>query len=303
MDIKMLVSTLKQSFTDWNDDNAPRLGAALAFYTILSISPLVILVIAIVSFVFDRASAQTHLLDQVQSLMGTDGRVAVQSMLVSGGKASSGIAATLIGLVTLLFGASGVFGELRSALNTIWDADPKAHAGIWGMLRERVFSFGMVFSVGFVLLVSLVASAGLAALTKFLGGLVPLPPFILASFDFLVSFVGIAILFALILKYVPEAEVRWSDVRIGAIATALLFTLGKSLLGLYLGKASPGSAYGAAGSLVVLVIWIYYSAQIFFFGAEFTHVYAISKRMAPNNTAAVSGKVFGGDERSNTKYK
>jgi membrane protein len=278
---KALIATLKQSFLDWNDDDAPRLGAALAFYTILSISPLVILVIAIVSLVFDRSAAQGRLLDQVQSLMGSEGRTAVQSMLASGQKASSGIVATIIGLATLLFGASGVFGELRSALNTIWDADPKASAGIWGMLRERLFSFGMVFSVGFVLIASLLASAALAAITKYLGGLIPLPHFVLACFDFIVSFIGIAILFALILKYVPEAEVHWSDVRIGAIATALLFTVGKLLLGLYLGKASPGSAYGAAGSLVVLVIWIYYSAQIFFFGAEFTHVYAMSKRGTP----------------------
>lgn len=181
MKIKAFVPILRQSFSDWNDDNAPRLGAALAFYTILSISPLVVLVIAIVSLVFDRSSAQAHLLDQVQSLMGVEGRTAVQSMLTSSGKASSGILATLIGLATLLFGASGVFGELRSALNTIWDADPKIHSGIWGMLRERVFSFGMVFSVGFVLLVSLVASAGLAAVTKFFSGLVPFPPFMLAS--------------------------------------------------------------------------------------------------------------------------
>ena len=278
MNLKQLPSLLRKSFTDWNIDNAPRLGAALAFYTILSISPLTVLVVTIVSLVFDRASAQTHLLDQVQSLMGNEGRTAVQSMLASGQKASSGIVATLIGLATLLFGASGVFGELRSALNTIWDADPKVHAGIWGMLRERVFSFGMVFSVGFVLLVSLVASAGLAAMTKFFAGLLPLPPFLLASTNFLVSFVGIAVLFALILKYVPETRVEWDEVRMGAIATALLFTAGKALLGTYLGKASPGSAYGAAGSLVVLVIWIYYSAQIFFFGAEFTHVYAMTKR-------------------------
>lgn len=281
VDSRGLVSTLKQSFSDWNDDNAPRLGAALAFYTILSISPLVILVIAIASLVFDRSNAQAHLLDQVQGLMGKEGRTAVESMLASGNKASSGVMATLIGLATLLFGASGVFGELRSALNTIWEADPKASAGIWGMLRERVFSFGMVFSVGFVLIVSLLASAGLAAVTKYLGGLVPFPPLLLEGFNFLVSFIGIAILFALILKYVPEAEVHWSDVRIGAIATALLFVVGKSLLGLYLGKASPGSAYAAAGSLVVLVIWIYYSAQIFFLGAEFTHVYAMARRGVP----------------------
>ena len=278
MTLKGTLSLLKTSFADWNDDNAPRLGAALAFYTILSISPLVILVVAIVSLVFDRSSAQGHLLSQVQSLVGPEGRNAVETMLVSGQKASSGIIATIFGVLTLIFGASGVFGELRSALNTIWDAKPQNTSGIWGMLRERFFSFGMVMSVGFVLLVSLLASAGLAAMTKFFSGLLPIPGFVLGTFNFLVSFAGIAVLFAFILKYVPETKVEWSDVRIGAIATALLFTIGKSLLGLYLGKASPGSAYGAAGSLVVMVIWVYYSAQIFFFGAEFTHVHALAKR-------------------------
>jgi len=278
MNLKGLSDLFRRSFQDWNDHNAPRLGAALAFYTILSISPLVILVLAIASLVFDRSSAQTHLLDQTQSLIGPEGRDAIQTMLTSGQKATAGVFATLIGLATLLFGASGVFGELRSALNTIWDFTPRASSGIWGMLRERVFSFGMVFSVGFVLLVSLIASAGLAAATKFFSSLLPVPSVVLALVNFLVSFLGIAILFGLILKYVPETKVSWSEVRIGAIATALLFTIGKSLLGLYLGKASPGSAYGAAGSLVVMVIWIYYSAQIFFFGAEFTHVYALSKR-------------------------
>ena len=278
MKISELLSLLKTSFADWNTDNAPRLGAALAFYTILSISPLVILVVAIVSLVFDRSSAQAHLLSQVQSLVGADGRNAVETMLASGQKASSGIFATAIGLLTLIFGASGVFGELRSALNTIWEAKPKNSSGVWGMLRERFFSFGMVMSVGFVLLVSLVASAALAAMTKFFSGLLPIPSFVLGTFNFLLSLAGIAVLFAFILKYVPETKVEWSDVRVGAIATALLFTIGKSLLGLYLGKASPGSAYGAAGSLVVMVIWVYYSAQIFFFGAEFTHVHAMAKR-------------------------
>ncbi len=274
----MLLPVLRRSFADWNEDNAPRLGAALAFYTILSISPLVILVVAIVSLVFDRSSAQSHLLSQVQALVGQDGRNAVESMLVSGQKASTGTFATVIGSITLVLGASGVFGELRSALNTIWDAKPKAGSGIWGMMRERFFSFGMVFSVGFVLLVSLLASAGLAAMSKFFSGLIPIPTLVLGTINFLVSFLGIAVLFALILKYVPETRVDWSDVRVGATATALLFTLGKALLGLYLGKASPGSAYGAAGSLVVMVIWVYYSAQIFFFGAEFTHAHALSRR-------------------------
>ena len=278
MQAKALTPLLKQSFTDWNDDNAPRLGAALAFYTILSISPLVILVVALVSLIFDRSKAQAHLLSQVQALVGPDGKAAVQGMLQSGQKAGSGALSATIGVVTLLFGASGVFGELRSALNLIWEVKPEVSAGWRGMLRERFFSLGMVVSVGFVLMVSLLASAGLSAMTKFFSGLLPIPSPVLATFDFLVSVAGIAVLFALIFRYVPETRVEWRDVRLGAMATALLFTIGKSLLGLYLGKASPGSAYGAAGSLVVMVIWVYYSAQIFFFGAEFTHVMAVARK-------------------------
>lgn len=281
MNYKRLGSQLRQSFHDWNDDNAPRLGAALAFYTILSISPLVILAVALISLIFDKSRAQTHVLSEVQALMGTGGKDAIASMLQSGRKLSSGLFSTMLGLATLAFGATTVFGELRSALNLIWEVNPAQSSGIKGMLREKVFSLGMVVSVGFILMVSLLASAALAVVTKFFSGLVPFPPFLLSAVNFVVSFCGIAFLFALILKYVPEARVDWKDVRIGAIATALLFTIGKTLLGLYLGKASPGSAYGAAGSLVVLVIWVYYSAQIFFFGAEFTHVVAVSRHGTP----------------------
>jgi len=239
---------------------------------------LVILVVALVSLIFDRSRAQTHLLSDAQALMGAGGKDAIESMLQSGRKLSSGIFSPVIGLATLAFGATTVFGELRSALNLIWEVDPKRSSGIKGMLRQRVFSLGMVVSVGFILLVSLLASAALAAVSKFFTGLLPIPPLILGVVNFVVSFIGIALLFALILKYVPETRVEWKDVRVGAVATALLFTLGKTLLGLYLGKASPGSAYGAAGSLVVLVIWVYCSAQIFFFGAEFTHVVALARR-------------------------
>jgi membrane protein len=238
-------------------------------------------------FLTARSRAQTHVLSEVQALMGTGGKDAIQSMLQSGRKLSPGIFSTLIGVATLAFGATTVFGELRSALNLIWEVKPKGTSGIKGMLRERVFSLGMVVSVGFILLVSLVASAGLAAVSQFFSGLMPIPPFILGVVNFIVSFIGIALLFALILKYVPEATVEWRDVRVGAIATALLFTIGKSLLGVYLGKATPGSAYGAAGSLVVMVIWVYYSAQIFFFGAEFTHVIALARHGKLNQPPVV----------------
>lgn len=278
MKIKPILPVLKRSFADWNQDNCPRLGAALAFYTLLSISPLLILVMDLISIIFNRGDAQAKLLAQVQSVIGPSGKDAVQAILASGHSKSSTVVGAVLGIVTLLFGASGVFGELRSALNMIWEAKPKNASGVWGFLRERFFSFGMVLSVGFVLLVSLLVSTGLDAMTKFFSGLFPIPPSILEIFNFVISFLAIAILFAFIFKFVPEAPVAWGDVRIGALATALLFTIGKSLLGLYLGKTSPGSAYGAAGSLVVLVMWIYYSAQIFFFGAEFTHVYALSLR-------------------------
>jgi len=265
-------------WNDWNDDNAPRLGAALAFYTILSMSPLTILILAILSLVFDRAQAQAQLLDQIRSLTGPDGAAAVQSLLASGQRPFSGVFATLMGLLTLVFGASGVFNELRSALNTIWDVPPRQGVNLSSLIKERLFSAGMVISIGFILLVSLLASAGLAAMAKFADQYLPLPSSLLGIFDFCVSLFGISFLFGLIFRYVPETPIRWTEIRYGAFVTGLLFTLGKVVLGLYLGKAAPGSAYGAAGSLVVTVIWVYYSAQVFYFGAEFTHASIIDTR-------------------------
>jgi membrane protein len=174
----------------------------------------------------------------------------------------------------LLFGASGVFAELRDSLNIIWDAQPTHESGLTGLIKQRLVLFGMVLSVGFLLLVSLLISAGLALLGKFFSQLLPLPAFVFEIANFAVSFLVIAFLFALLFKFVPARQISWQDVRIGAIGTAILFTLGKSVLGFYLGKASVGSAYGAAGSLVAVIVWVYYSAQIFFFGAQFTRVYA-----------------------------
>ncbi len=246
----------------------------MAFYTILSLSPLVILTVAIVALAFGKSTAQQQILTQVQGMIGQEGGKAVQDMLEHAQKPSAGITASVIALLTLFFGASGVFGELRSALNKIWEAKPRNASGFMGVVRQRFFSFGMVLAIGFLLMVSLVLSAGLAAAGKFAGGLLPLPGPILQALNFLISFLGIAVLFALIFKYVPETKVAWKDVWVGGLVTALFFTLGKFLIGLYLGKAGVGSAYGAAGSLIVVIVWVYYSAQIFFFGAEFTHVSA-----------------------------
>jgi membrane protein len=280
VDVKKVSHLFSESFTKWNDDDAQRLGAALAFYTILSMSPLVIFVIAIVSLVFSRSSAQALLMAQVQSLIGASGRDAIAMMLANSQRHGHGLFSSILGFLTLIFGASGVFGELRSALNKIWKAKPQAASSLTIMARERLFSFGMVVSVGFVLLVSLIGSTALAAMTKYFSDVLPLPAIFWEVLNFLVSFAGVTVLFALILKYVPETKVEWEEVRVGAVFTALLFVLGKLLLALYLGRTSPGSPYGAAGSLVVVVIWVYYSAQIFYFGAELTRVYAMSRRSA-----------------------
>ncbi len=270
--MKNLWSVTRQTFSAWNDHEAPRLGAALAFYTILSLAPLVILVIAVVALVFGHSNAQDQIINEVQSIIGSDGANAVKTMIEHAQKPASGIVASILGVVTLLFGASGVFGELRSALNKIWDVKPVSGSGVTGLIKDRFFSFGMVLAIGFLLLVSLVLSAGLAAMGKFFGGVLPMPEIVLTAINFVVSFVGISVLFALIFKYVPETKITWREVWAGSVATAFLFTLGKFLIGLYLGKAGVGSAYGAGGSLVVVIVWVYYSSMIFFFGAEFTRV-------------------------------
>ena len=268
MNYKTIWPILRQTFFAWDEHEAPRLGAALAFYTILSLAPLVILVIAIVAFVFGHSTAQNQLLGQVDSMIGRQGSDAVKAMIEQAQKPVSGTFASIIGVITLLFGASGVFGEL----NKMWDVKPTSAGGLWETIRQRFFSFGMVLAVGFLLLVSLVTSAALAALGKFFGGLLPMPEFVLNAINFVLSLAGTSVVFALIFRYVPEAKIAWKGIWIGAAVTALLFTIGKFLIGLYLGKAAVGSAYGAAGSLIVVIVWVYYSAMIFLFGAEFTRV-------------------------------
>jgi membrane protein len=274
MNIKAGIGLLKDTFNNWTAHKAPRLGASVAFYSLLSFAPLLVLIAAVIALVFTKEAAHKDLVAQARQMMGTRGADIVNSLLANAQKPSSGIVASVIAFLTLLFGASGVFIELRDALNTIWDAKPQTNAGWKGMLKDRLFSFGMVLSVGFLLLVSLILSTALAFIGTFFEQVVPIPPGVLEAVNFLVSFAVITVLFALMFKFVPAAHIKWRDVLIGAIGTALLFTIGKFLLGLYLGKASVGSAYGAAGSLVAVIVWVYYSAQIFFFGAEFTRVYS-----------------------------
>jgi membrane protein len=274
MRIQSWMSLAKETFAKWSEHQAPRLGASVAFYSLLSFAPLLVLIATMTALVFDRNTTQNALIDQARQMIGDRGADTVKSLLANAQKPSSGIFASVVAFLTLLFGASGVFSELRDALNTIWDAQPKEQSGWRTMLKQKLFSFGMVLSVGFLLLVSLILSAGLAVVGKFFGQLVPMPVPILEAANFVVSLAVITILFALLFKYVPARSIPWRDVWIGAVLTALLFTTGKFLLGLYLGKAAVGSAYGAAGSLVAVIVWVYYSAQIFFFGAEFTRVYA-----------------------------
>ena len=265
---------LRNSFTEWLEDKAPRLGAALAYYTAFSLSPLLVIVIAIAGLVFGQEAAEGQIIAQMQGLVGHDGAQAIAGMVQNARKPSSGIIATVVGLATLLIGATGVFGELRDALNTIWEVQPRPGRGLTGLIKDRFLSFTMVVGVGFLLLVSLSVSAGLAAMGRFLGSMLPGLVILSQIINFVVSFSVIGMLFALIYRYLPDLKIPWHDVWIGAALTAGLFEIGKFLIGFYLGNSSISSAYGAASSLAIILVWIYYSAQIFLLGAEFTHVYA-----------------------------
>lgn len=264
---------LKKTAASWNDHNAPRLGASLAYYSLLSIAPLLILTVRICEVVFKKAAEQ-DLLQQIGAIAGYSSAVAIEKLLDSAHHAN-GVLATIVALVTLLFGASGVFMDLRDSLNTIWHA-PSRPSSTWrGVVWRRLVSFGMVIALGFLLLGSLILSAAITMVEKFFGKFMPLHLVIFSELaNFLISLVALSVLFALIFKFVPDVPIDWRDVGIGAIVTALLFSIGKAVLALYLGTMGVGSTYGAAGSLVALVVWVYYSAQIFFFGAIFTKVYA-----------------------------
>jgi membrane protein len=272
-----LLALLKETVSEWSDDNVPRLGASLAFYTLLSMAPLLVVVVAIAAIAYGKQAAQGELFWQIQGLVGSEGARTIQGLLEAAYKPGTGAVATVLGILTLAVGASSVVVELRGALNTIWHVqtspDDTRLSSIFRLVKERFYSFALILGVGFLLLVSLVLNACLAAMGKFFGGFLPAPEGLLQAATSLISFLVITGLFAAIYKLVPDVRLQWSDVTVGASVTALLFTAGKHLIGLYLGKASFGSTYGAAGSLVVVLVWVYYSSQLFFFGAEFTKVY------------------------------
>lgn len=284
--VSLLWDLLKRTAAQWSQDKIPRHGAALAYYTVFSIVPLLVIIIAMIGLVFGQDAAQSYILQQLESLLGEQSTAAIKDMIQRASQPSTGVTATLVAFATLLFGASGLFGQLQDSLNSIWGVEPKAR-GVWGIIQDRFFSFIAVVGTGFLLLVSLVLSAGLAAFGKWSGGWFPASELILQMWNVLLSFAVITALFAMMFKVLPDARVAWRDVWIGAALTALLFTIGKFSIGLYLGKSDVGSAYGAAGSLAILLVWVYYSAQILLFGAEFTQVYAnkAGARIVPTHNA------------------
>jgi len=229
--------------------------------------------LSIAGLVFGREAASGHIAGQVQGLVGQDRAQVIEDIIANANKPATGVVSGVVGTIILLLGAAGVFGALQDGLNTVWEVEPKPGRGVVGILKDRFLSLTMVLGVGFLLLVSLVLSAALALLGKYFAGVLPLHPLVLEVMNFVLSFGVITLLFALMFKILPDVEIAWSDVWIGAAITALLFTIGKVLIGLYLGRSTIGTTYGAAGSLVVILIWIYYSAQILFFGAELTQVY------------------------------
>lgn len=284
---KLVYTLLKDTVTDWLDDKAARLAAALAFYTLLSLAPLLIIAVSVAGLVFGDEAARGEITGQLQGLLGVQGAEAIESVLANAKSPTSGVLGTIVGVVVLLFGASGVFGELQGALDQIWEVEPKSGRGVKGFLRDRFFSFTLVLGVGFLLLVSLVLSAVLAAVGGFMASHLPGGEVVWQVINFAISLGVMTVLFALIFKVVPDVQIEWRDVWIGALVTAALFALGKLGIGMYLGRSSIGSPFGAAGSVVVLVVWVYYSAQILFFGAEFTQVYARHRgsRMTPSDNA------------------
>ena len=257
----------------WSSDNVPRLGASLAYYTLFSIAPVLIIVIAVAGLVFGAEAVRGEIVGQIEGFMGADGARVVQDLVQNASLAGRGGLALIIGSVTFLLAATGVFLELQYALNTIFRVKQKAGGNIGAFVKARLRSFGLVLSIGFVLLVSLAVSSTLAAVSKHVDELVEGTTIVWQLVNIAVSFGVITVLFAVIYRFLPDVRLRWRDVLIGSLMTAVLFTIGKQLLALYLGRSSTTSSYGAAGSVIVVLLWVYYSAQIILFGAELTRVY------------------------------
>jgi membrane protein len=268
------VSLLKQTYQEWNEDNAPRLAAALAYYTIFSLAPVLVIVVAVAGLAFGADEVRSALIEQVRGMLGDAGGELVLGMLQQAAQPKESVTAMVLAFATLLFGASGLFAQLQEALNTIWEVKPRPGQGIVAMAKSRFLSFTMVLGVGFLLLVSLVLAAALQAIQRYATGRLDTLAPLFQVLGYLVDLALTALLFAMLFKFLPDVKLKWGDVARGAAATAVLFSAGKFALGAYIGRGAVGSAYGAAGSLAIVLIWVYYSAQILLFGAEFTQVYA-----------------------------
>lgn len=290
--LKAFPNLLKRTYQGWKEDSASRLAAALAYYTIFSLTPMLVIAIAVAGLIWQRDAVQIAVMNQIGGLVGVQGAEFVSDLLEGAANRTQGIIATIVGIVTLLYGALGVFTALHDALNTIWEVKEEETKGLWNSIKKvilsRFLSFTMVLGIGFMLLVSLVISAAITAFGTWIGGLLPFHEVVLQLINLVVSILAITVFFALIFKVLPDADIAWRDVWIGAFFTALLFSIGKTLIGLYLGSSAVASSFGAAGSLVLLLLWIYYSAQILFFGAEFTQVYAnqLGSRIVPEGQTA-----------------
>jgi membrane protein len=291
---KNLPKIVKLTYQGWKEDNGSRLAAALTYYTVFSLAPMLIIAIAVAGLIWQRQAVQDQVLSQMQGLIGEQGRTFIAGLLDSASRPAQGIFATIVGVITLIFGALGVFNELHNSLNTVWDVPEKKVTGMWNSIREvvmnRFLSFTMVLGIGFMLLVSLLISTGITALGNWVGTFLPFQEVILQIINLIISIGILTIFFGLIFKVLPDADIAWRDVWVGAFVTAVLFSIGKTLIGLYLGSSAVGTTFGAAGSLVLLLLWVYYSAQILFFGAEFTQVYAntLGSRIVPEGQAATT---------------
>jgi membrane protein len=272
----------------WLEDRAPSMGAALAYYTVFSLAPILILVIAVAGLAFGRQAAEGALFGEIAGLVGTESAGAVQAMLRSAGDTKSGLIATAVSLGTLVFAATGVFGELQAALNLIWKSQPPKSMPVWNLVKVRLLSLSLIIAIGFLLLVSLVASAALTAFGDYLDRILPGLPVILRVVHLALAFAFTTLFFGMVFKILPDARVQWRDVWLGAAISSFLFTVGKYLIGLYIGSSSVASAYGAAGTLVVILVWVYYSAQILLFGAECTKA-SHDRRLARRSVGACGG--------------
>jgi len=264
---------LKATYQQWNEHKSPRLAAALAYYTIFAIAPLLVIAIAIAGLVFGHDAAARQILGQIGGLIGHKSQAQLASMISAASSAKSGIIAGVLGVITLVLAASGVVLQLQDALDVIWDVEEQK-AGLWETIRTRILSIGMLLGLAFLLIVSLVVSAGLSAINTYTSALLPAAAYLMQFVNVLFDIVILSVLFGIIYKFLPKAVVSWKDVRVGAVITAVLFLVGQFLITLYLGKMNASSPYGDAGALIILLLWVYYSAQLLLFGAEFTNVWA-----------------------------